>query len=97
MSIYMRALEAHAPAEHAALARQLSAPAAAAMRQCTVSVWDGGELSGASSSAADEQETWSQELASATVRVGPGLVFRLGTMLVGPMVGGRVTACIGLA
>ena len=96
MAIYLRALEAHPPAEHAALARELGAPAAAALRLCTVSVWDGGDLTGPEPSGA-VQQGWGHALAEATGRVGPGLAFRLGTMLVGPMVGSRVAARSGLA
>jgi hypothetical protein len=97
MAIYLRALEACPPAEHAALARELGTPAAAAMRLCTASVWNGGELASAQAGGASQQHGWGQALTDVTARLGPGLAFRMGTMLVGPAVGGHIAAQISLA
>ncbi len=43
MSIYLRELSHHSPAEHSLLAQQVAAPAAAAISQCSATAWDSSD------------------------------------------------------
>ena len=84
MSIHLRILQHYSAEEQRLLAKQLAAPAEAAMEQCSATKWDEASL-------ADEGAppptstvpTW-HWLLDCTAAIGPGLAFRLGAMVVGP-------------